>query len=87
MFRTILRGLALVTWAWLSLSPVSAQVRMTPREAMGGQPQGEPWAEAPEGFRNLKIQARQDADAATSCAAGSDGSTSTFGRKRSRLSG
>jgi dienelactone hydrolase len=55
MFRTILRGLVLVTWAWLSLSPVSAQVRVTPREAMGGQPQGEPWAEVPEGFRNLKI--------------------------------
>src|SRR5262249_35163947 len=36
-------------------SELPAQVRVTPKEAKGGQPQGEPWADVPEGFRNLKI--------------------------------
>jgi dienelactone hydrolase len=34
---------------------LSAQERVTPREAKGGPKQGEPWAEVPESFRNLKI--------------------------------
>jgi dienelactone hydrolase len=35
--------------------PVHAQVRSTPAQAKGGEKQGEPWAEVPESFRNLKI--------------------------------
>jgi len=34
---------------------LSAQVRVTPKEAKGGEKQGEPWAEVPETFRSLKI--------------------------------
>ena len=34
---------------------LSAQVRVTPKEAKGGEKQGEPWAEVPESFRSLKI--------------------------------
>jgi len=36
-------------------SPVAAQVRITPKEAKGGEKQGEAWAEVPESFRNLMI--------------------------------
>jgi dienelactone hydrolase len=36
-------------------APLPAQVRVTPKEAKGGEKQGEPWAEVPESFRNLKI--------------------------------
>lgn len=32
-----------------------AQERVTPKAAKGGEKQGEPWAEVPESFRNLKI--------------------------------
>jgi dienelactone hydrolase len=40
----------------LLLSPaLAAQVRVTPKEAKGGEKQGEPWAEVPELFRGLKI--------------------------------
>jgi dienelactone hydrolase len=35
--------------------PVQAQVRVTPAQAKGGEKQGEPWAEVPESFRNLKL--------------------------------
>jgi dienelactone hydrolase len=41
--------------ALLLTSALPAQVRVTPKGAKGGQPQGEPWADVPEGFRNLKI--------------------------------
>jgi dienelactone hydrolase len=47
-------GVALV--ALLLLPPaVPAQVRVTPAKAKGGEKQGQPWAEVPELFRNLKI--------------------------------
>jgi dienelactone hydrolase len=36
-------------------TPMAAQVRVTPREAKGGEKQGEPWAEVPESFKNMKI--------------------------------
>src|SRR5262249_14811677 len=36
-------------------SALPAHVRVTPKERKGGKPQGEPWAEVPEGFRNLTI--------------------------------
>src|SRR5512138_2061810 len=35
--------------------PMQAQVRVTPAQAKGGEKRGEPWAEVPESFRNLKI--------------------------------
>jgi dienelactone hydrolase len=35
--------------------PIGAQVRVTPKEAKGGQKQGEPWAEVPESFKAMKI--------------------------------
>lgn len=44
-------GVALPTFSVASL----AQERVTPREAKGGEKQGEPWAEVPESFRNLRI--------------------------------
>src|SRR5262249_39098753 len=34
---------------------VTAQVRVTPKEAKGGEKQGEAWAEVPESFKSLKI--------------------------------
>jgi dienelactone hydrolase len=36
-------------------APLPAQVRVTPKDAKGGQKQGEPWADVPESFRNLKL--------------------------------
>lgn len=35
--------------------PLAAQVRVTPREAKGGEKPGEPWAEVPDAFKGLKI--------------------------------
>lgn len=55
MIRTLRGGLVLTVWAWLCLSSVTAQVRVTPKEAKGGKAGGEAWAEVPKGFRNLKI--------------------------------
>src|SRR5947199_7899288 len=39
----------------LAGSPLAAQIRVTPKAAKGGEKQGEPWAEVPEGFKDLKI--------------------------------
>jgi dienelactone hydrolase len=39
----------------MACSPAFAQVRLTPKAAKGGTPEGEPWADVPEAFRNLKI--------------------------------
>jgi dienelactone hydrolase len=39
----------------VSSSPAPTQVRVSPMEAKGGEKQGEPWAEVPESFRQLKI--------------------------------
>jgi dienelactone hydrolase len=36
-------------------APAPAQVRVTPKDAKGGERQEEPWAEVPESFRNLKL--------------------------------
>jgi hypothetical protein len=36
-------------------APAVAQVRVTPKAAKGGTPEGEPWVEVPDAFRNLKI--------------------------------
>ena len=50
MVRTILVSVGII------LSPaLAAQERVTPKESKGGQKQGEPWADVPESFRNLKI--------------------------------
>src|SRR5438093_10802332 len=35
--------------------PLLAQIRVTPKESKGGEQQGQPWAEVPESFRQLKI--------------------------------
>src|SRR5436190_1278612 len=37
------------------LSAASAQQRLTPKEAKGGEKQGEPWAAVPESFRGTRI--------------------------------
>jgi hypothetical protein len=50
LMRTLL-GIALLT----GTVPAAAQVREVPRQAKGGQPQGVPWAEVPETFRNIRI--------------------------------
>jgi dienelactone hydrolase len=49
-------GTALLAGAVVMLGPpLGAQVRVTPKEAKGGQKQGEPWAEVPETFKSMKI--------------------------------
>ncbi len=53
MPRTCLIPAALAVLVLVSTLP--AQIRVTPKEARGGEKQGEPWAEVPEAFRNLKI--------------------------------
>src|SRR6516164_338886 len=52
--RVLLVGLACI---FSGQSFLTAQERVTPREAKGGQKQGQPWAEVPESFRNLKVPA------------------------------
>src|SRR5262245_37962633 len=36
-------------------SSAFAQVRVTPKEAKGGEKQGEAWAEVPDSFKSMKI--------------------------------
>src|SRR5437016_1137129 len=55
MFRTVLSVVLLSCLVLCGGSPLEGQVRVTPKEAKGGQKQGEPWAEVPEGFKNMKI--------------------------------
>src|SRR5262245_11579067 len=55
MSRSFLIPAALMIVPFALLGPLSAQERVTPKEAKGGEKQGEPWAEVPESFRNLKI--------------------------------
>src|SRR5262249_44026160 len=55
MVRGILRFAALVLSDLLVASALTAQVRVTPKQAKGGEKQGEPWAEVPELFKHLKI--------------------------------
>jgi dienelactone hydrolase len=54
MFR-MLPVLLLLSGALIAAPSVPAQVRVTPKEAKGGEKQGEPWAAVPELFRGLKI--------------------------------
>jgi hypothetical protein len=49
------RILGRIVLGLLLSSALSAQERVTPKESKGGQKQGEPWADVPESFRNLKI--------------------------------
>jgi dienelactone hydrolase len=51
MTRSILVFLAFL----FSITFASAHDRITPKSAKGGEKQGEPWAEVPEGFKSLKI--------------------------------
>ena len=55
MVRGVLTFAAPVLSALLVASALTAQVRVTPQQAKGGEKQGEPWAEVPEPFRHLKI--------------------------------
>jgi dienelactone hydrolase len=57
MSRSFLIPAALAIVPLTLLLPLSAQERVTPKEAKGGEKQGEPWAAVPESFRNLKIPA------------------------------
>jgi dienelactone hydrolase len=43
----------LLVLCWVT--PLPAQVRVTPKESKGGEKDGEAWAEVPESFRHLKI--------------------------------
>ncbi len=45
----------LVIFQGMLANPLVAQVRVMPKEAKGGEKQGDPWAEVPESFRRLKI--------------------------------
>jgi dienelactone hydrolase len=55
MFRTALAGLLFLTLLLVSSSPLAGQDRVTPREAKGGEKQGQAWAEVPDAFKSLKI--------------------------------
>jgi dienelactone hydrolase len=46
----LLAGLAAVL-----VPPLGAQVRVTPKAAKGGEPQGEAWAEVPDTFKGMRI--------------------------------
>jgi dienelactone hydrolase len=48
-------GLLLAALGWLFAPPVTAQVRVTPKESRGGKPLGEPGANVPDEFRGLKV--------------------------------
>ena len=52
MTRTLAVILLLAHAAWTG--PASAQVRVKPQSARGGEPQGEAWAAVPEAYRHLK---------------------------------
>jgi dienelactone hydrolase len=54
-WRWSLRGLIGMLAALCLVVPLSAQVRVIPKEAKGGEKQGDPWAEVPEPFRDLKV--------------------------------
>ena len=55
MYRIAWAGLLLAGLVLIGCLPLGAQVRVIPKEAKGGEKQGEPWAEVPQTFRNLKI--------------------------------
>ncbi|HKB37477.1 MAG TPA: alpha/beta hydrolase family protein [Gemmataceae bacterium] len=55
MFRTARSGLMLVGLVLGASQPLDAQDRVTPKEAKGGEKQGEAWAEVPESFKHMKL--------------------------------
>jgi dienelactone hydrolase len=55
MDRIAWAGLLLACLVLVGSLTLGAQVRVTPKEAKGGEKQGEPWAEVPETFKNMKI--------------------------------
>lgn len=55
MYRIAWAGLPLACLVLVGNLPLEAQVRVTPREARGGDKQGVPWAEVPETFKHMKI--------------------------------
>jgi dienelactone hydrolase len=55
MLRIVSAGFLLGAVALVAVTPLDAQVRVTPKASKGGEKQGEPWAEVPESFKTLKI--------------------------------
>ncbi len=55
MFRSVSIVCLLAGLLSILAVPLQAQVRVTPKKSKGGEKQGEPWAEVPELFKNLKI--------------------------------
>src|SRR5262245_58387792 len=53
--RWSVAGVMAVLAALSVVAPLPAQVRVTPKQAKGGEKQGEAWAEVPEAFRTLKV--------------------------------
>jgi dienelactone hydrolase len=55
MFRVSSATALLVVFLFTSGSPLDAQDRVAPKQAKGGEKQGEAWAEVPDAFKSLKI--------------------------------
>jgi dienelactone hydrolase len=55
MSRWSIRGRLTMLVTLCLVAPLPAQIRVTPKQAKGGEKQGEPWAEVPASFRNLAI--------------------------------
>jgi dienelactone hydrolase len=55
MFRTARAGFLLLGLLIGGVSTADAQVRVTPKEAKGGEKQGEAWAEVPDSFKSMKV--------------------------------
>ena len=55
MFRAARSGLMLVGLFLGASQPLGAQDRVTPRQAKGGEKQGEAWAEVPDSFKHMKL--------------------------------
>src|SRR6266851_10385864 len=55
MSRSAIGAVMLSVWVLLGVFSVTAQERVTPKAAQGGKPEGPPWADVPEAYRNLKI--------------------------------
>ncbi|MFN4259584.1 MAG: hypothetical protein ACK4RK_09815 [Gemmataceae bacterium] len=53
MYRMTGVGLFLIGLSLLHVNSLTAQVRVTPKFAKGGEAQGEAWAEVPDTFQNL----------------------------------
>lgn len=57
MQRTVSLGIFLAALTLVGNTSLNAQIRVTPKEAKGGEKQGEAWAEVPESFKQMKIPA------------------------------